>query len=89
MLVTRRAGGPIRKPLGLKKKKKLSRLTISLLPWQEPTSSLDRILKKTEEIVVIDDKVVQLPISRPLVQTQLTSSPQTILMVIEIDPQKT
>lgn len=87
MLVAGRAGGPIKKPPGLKKKRRPSRLTVSLLPWQEPTSPPAGILKEPEEIVVIDDQVVQPPVPRPLVQTRLT--PPTILVVIETGPQRT
>lgn len=71
ILVARKVEDPTRKkkPPGLKKKKKLSRLTVSLLPWQEFISFLAGIFEKLEEIVVIDNQVVQPPVSRPLVQT--------------------
>ena len=69
MLIVEKAGGPIKKLLGLKKKKRLSRLTVSLLPWQESTSPPVGMLKKPEEIVVINDQVVQPPVLRPPVQT--------------------
>ena len=84
MLIAGRAGGPIKKPPGLKKKKKPSRLIVSLLLWQEPTSPLAGIFKETEEIVVIDNQVIQPLVLRPPMQTELISRLITILVMIEI-----
>ena len=69
MLIAGRAKGLIKKLPGLKKKKKLSRLTISLLPWQDPISSPAGIPKEKEEIVAINNQVVQPPGPRPPGQT--------------------
>ena len=65
MLVVGRAGGPIKKLPSLKKKKRPSRLTVSLIPWQKPINSQTRILGEPEKIVGIDNQVKQLPIFWP------------------------
>ena len=68
MFVAERAGGPTKKPPGLKKKKRPSRLIVSLLPWQELINPPAGILKEQEEIVGINNQVVQPPVPRLLVQ---------------------
>ena len=61
MLIARGDEGLIkkRKPLSLTKKKKPSRLIVSLLPWKEQISSFQAgIFGELEEIVIINDWIV-------------------------------
>lgn len=60
MLVAGKVGSLTRKKKlsGFGKKKKLSRLIVSLLLWQEPISLSAKIFKKLEEIVSIDNQVM-------------------------------
>ena len=87
MLVAGRAEGPTRKkkPPGLIKKKRPSRLPVSLLPQQKLTSLQAEILEEKEEIIAINNQVVQPPVPWPPVQTQLILPLLAILVMIEID----
>lgn len=85
MLFAGRAKGPTKKKKtpSFRKKKKLSRLIVSLLPRQELTSFLVKIFEELEKTVVTNDQAVQSAKFWPLMQTRLT--PPTILMVAEIN----
>lgn len=60
ILIVGRAKSPTKKkkPQGFKKKKRPRQLTVSSLPWQEPTITLAKIRKKLEKIVAIDNQIV-------------------------------
>lgn len=85
MLVARRTRGPTKKKKlsGLRKKKKLYWLTISLVFWQELTSLLVKIFEEVEKIIAINNQAMQPLIFRPLMQTQLILP--TILVIAKID----
>lgn len=61
MFVVKRVGGLIKKKKspGLRKKKRSSQLTVSLLVQQELTSLPARILKKLDKIIAMGNQAIQ------------------------------